>query len=255
MTARPGPKNLITDVAGLRVGQAEDHKLRSGVTVVLCDEPAIAGYEVDGRPRRAPAETDLLNPHNMVDCVHALVLSGGSAFGLDARLRHRRPGCVNRASACRCAATSCRSCQPRSCSIWSMAATRTGRRYPPLPANSATRRPPQPLLDFVLGTAGAGTGALSAGLKGGLGSASLRLPSGITIGALAAVNPAGSVTVGRTPAISGPPPFEIGDEFGGRGPALALPPADAHHPALEMAGPLECRAPTQPSPSSPPTRN
>src|SRR5690606_10022038 len=83
MHSLPGPKNLITDVAGLRVGQVEDHKIRSGVTVLLCDEPAVAGYQVMGG---APGtrETDLLNPHNMVETVNALVLSGGSAYGLDA---------------------------------------------------------------------------------------------------------------------------------------------------------------------------
>ena len=107
-------------------------------------------------------------------------------------------------------------------------------------------------LDFVLGTAGAGTGALSAGLKGGLGSASLRLPSGITIGALAAVNPAGSVTVGDTRHFWAAP-FEIGDEFGGRGlpsgPSPRMPPPRAGNGRTPRMP-----APTQPSPSSPPTR-
>src|SRR6187402_3214388 len=83
MTFRPGPRNLITDVAGLRVGNAADIRLKSGTTVVVCDEPAVAGVQVLGG---APGtrETDLLEPHNSVETVNAIVLSGGSAFGLDA---------------------------------------------------------------------------------------------------------------------------------------------------------------------------
>ena len=78
-----GPRNLITDVAGLRVGNVSDEKLKSGVTVVVCDTPAVAGVQVLGG---APGtrETDLLEPHNSVEAVNAIVLSGGSAFGLDA---------------------------------------------------------------------------------------------------------------------------------------------------------------------------
>lgn len=80
---KPGPLNSITDVAGIRVGNAEDHLLKSGVSVVLCDEPAVAACQVLGG---APGtrETDLLEPHNTVQAVDAIVLSGGSAFGLDA---------------------------------------------------------------------------------------------------------------------------------------------------------------------------
>src|SRR3954468_18875434 len=77
-----GPKNLITDVAGLKVGNVEDHKLKSGVTVIVCDQPATAAVHVMGG---APGtrETDLLEPHNTVQAVDAVALSGGSAFGLD----------------------------------------------------------------------------------------------------------------------------------------------------------------------------
>ena len=83
MMFRTGPKNLITDVAGLHVGNAEDARLKSGVTAVICDKPTPAGVQVLGG---APGtrETDLLEPHNMVAGVNAIVLSGGSAFGLDA---------------------------------------------------------------------------------------------------------------------------------------------------------------------------
>ncbi len=80
---RPGPRNLITDVAGLRLGNAQDEGLRSGVTVVTADQPFVAAVHVMGG---APGtrETDLLAPDRMVDRVDALFLSGGSAFGLDA---------------------------------------------------------------------------------------------------------------------------------------------------------------------------
>ena len=83
MSFRAGPRNLITDVAGLRVGNAADERIKSGVTVVVCDEPAVAGVQVLGG---APGtrETDLLEPHNSVEAINAIVLSGGSAFGLDA---------------------------------------------------------------------------------------------------------------------------------------------------------------------------
>ncbi|RUU94579.1 peptidase T4, partial [Mesorhizobium sp. M6A.T.Cr.TU.017.01.1.1] len=75
-----GPRNLITDVAGLRVGNASDARLKSGVTTVVCDEPAVAGVQILGG---APGtrETDLLEPHNSIEAIHAVVLSGGSAFG------------------------------------------------------------------------------------------------------------------------------------------------------------------------------
>src|SRR5262245_52698484 len=83
MTFRAGPRNLITDVAGLTVGNAEDSRVKTGVTAVLCEEPVVAAVQVLGG---APGtrETDLLEPHNSVETVNALVLSGGSAFGLDA---------------------------------------------------------------------------------------------------------------------------------------------------------------------------
>ena len=75
--------NLITDVAGVRVGSAHDARLASGVTAVVFDAPAVASIAVHGG---APAvrDTELLAPHMTVERVDAFVLSGGSAFGLDA---------------------------------------------------------------------------------------------------------------------------------------------------------------------------
>src|SRR5215211_1763444 len=76
-------KNVITDVGGIEVGHAQDEEALTGCTVILCRKGAVAGVDVRGG---APGtrETDLLNPINMVEKVHAVVLAGGSAFGLDA---------------------------------------------------------------------------------------------------------------------------------------------------------------------------
>ena len=80
---KPGPRNQITDVAGLLVGNAEDHAVKTGVTVLTRDTPFTAAVDVMGG---APGtrETDLLAPENMVQQIDALVLSGGSALGLAA---------------------------------------------------------------------------------------------------------------------------------------------------------------------------
>ena len=80
---RPGAKNLITDVAGLRVGHAEDHKVRTGTTVLVADQPFVAVADVRGG---APGsrEIEVLDPVNLVGRADAIVLSGGSVHGLDA---------------------------------------------------------------------------------------------------------------------------------------------------------------------------
>lgn len=210
---RTGPRNLITDVAGLSVGNADDARLKSGVTVVLCEEPAVAGVQVLGG---APGtrETDLLEPQNSIEAIHAVVLSGGSAFGLDAAsgvqaaLREKNIGVeVGGFRVPIVPAAILFDLRNGGDKDWG--------RYPPYrelgyeAVQAATA-------DFPIGTVGAGTGALTSGLKGGLGSASTVLDSGVTIGALAAVNPTGSVTVGRSRHFWAAP-FEIGDEFGGLG--------------------------------------
>ncbi|MEA2847704.1 MAG: hypothetical protein QOG78_2985, partial [Rhodospirillaceae bacterium] len=80
---RPGPRNLITDVDGILVGNVEDQRLRSGVSVVLCESPSVASGDVRGG---APGtrETDLLDPASRNERIDAICLSGGSAFGLSA---------------------------------------------------------------------------------------------------------------------------------------------------------------------------
>lgn len=216
---RTGPGNLISDVAGLTVGNAHDEKLKSGVTAVICEEPAVAGVQVLGG---APGtrETDLLEPHNTVEAVNALVLSGGSAFGLDsasgvqAALREKGVGFE--------IAGFCVPIVPAAI-LFDLpnGGDKNWGRFPPyreLGYEAALAAGP----DFAIGSAGAGYGALTAGLKGGLGSASTVLDNGVVVGALVTVNAVGSATIGRTAHFRAAP-FEIGEEFGGLGLPSPLP--------------------------------
>lgn len=211
-------RNLITDVPGLRVGHADDAALKSGVTVLTGDAPFTCGVHVMGG---APGtrETDLLAPDKLVEQVDALVLSGGSGFGLDAG--------SGVADALRAAG--------RGFAVGDV-------RVPIVPGailfdltnggdKGWTTNPYRDLgvqafdtagADFALGTVGAGFGAKTATLKGGLGSASTVLPDGTIVGALMAVNAIGSATVGDGPHFWAAP-FEEGDEFGGLGPSPTYP--------------------------------
>ncbi|MEX3009404.1 P1 family peptidase [Hoeflea sp. TYP-13] len=210
---KTGPRNLITDVDGLLVGNAEDQELKSGVTAILCEDAAVASVQVLGG---APGtrETDLLEPHNTLETVNAIVLSGGSAFGLDAAsgvqaaLREKGVGFE---------------IGPNIIPIVPAAilfdllngGNKDWGLYPPYrelgyeAATKATR-------EFATGTAGAGAGAMTADLKGGLGSASATLDNGVTVGALVAVNSVGTANVGGG-AHFWAAPFECGAEFGGLG--------------------------------------
>lgn len=204
---RPGARNLLTDVPGLLVGHGGT--AQTGCTVVTSEAPFLAAVHVMGG---APGtrETDLLDPSALVERVDALVLSGGSAFGLAAA-----HGVVEALAA-----------RGRGHEI-------RGHRVPIVPAAILfdlrdEPRPDWPRLgaealaaaseDFTLGSAGAGIGATVAGLRGGLGSASAVLDDGTTVAALVAVNAIGAVTVGGGPHFWAAP-FEEGDEFGGIGPA------------------------------------
>jgi L-aminopeptidase/D-esterase-like protein len=233
---RSGPRNLITDVAGLSVGNAEDARLKSGVTAVLCEEPTVAGVQVLGG---APGtrETDLLEPHNLVEGINAVVLSGGSAFGLDAAsgvqaaLREKGIGFD--------AFGHVVPIVPAAILFdLSNGGDEDWGRYSPY-RDLGHRAALAAGLDFQLGSVGAGTGATTAGLKGGLGSASVMLENGITVGALAAANGVGSVTVGGSRHFWASP-HEIGDEFGGLGFPSPLPP-DAQDILLKgaSASPIE----------------
>ena len=208
---RAGPRNLITDVPGLKVGQAVDMAAKTGVTVLIGDAPMVAGVHVKGG---APGtrETDLLRPDATVPAVDALVLAGGSAFGLAAT-----DGVV---AALAGAGRGFEAAGHRvpivpAAILFDLAAgggARAEGLYPALGRKAVA----DASRDCTLGSVGAGTGATVAGLKGGLGSASAVLPSGATVGALVAVNALGEVACPETGAFWAAP-FEIGDEFGGRG--------------------------------------
>ena len=209
---RPGARNLITDVAGLRVGNAQDAGLKSGVTVLTAEAPFVASVHVMGG---APGtrETDLLAPDKTVAAVDALVLSGGSAYGLDA--------CSGVMDGLRATGRGLRlgaALIPLVPGAILFDLLNGGAKdwaenpYRALGLAALSAAGPE----FALGTNGAGTGALAANEKGGLGSASL-LVGGASVGALVAVNPVGSVTTpgGRHFWAA---PFEIAQEFGGLGP-------------------------------------
>src|SRR5258707_5094356 len=224
--ARPGARNLIADVAGLQVGQASDASARTGVTVILPDEAAVCGVDVRGGGP-GTRETDALAAENLVGAVDAVVLSGGSVYGLAAA----------DAVAARLGA------QGRGFRL----ATRPGVPASPVVpgailydlANGGEKgwgeSPPyhalglQALaeagLSFALGSAGAGAGAMAGALKGGTGSASIVTAQGVTIGALVAVNSYGSVTAPGGRAFWAAP-FEIDGEFGGAGLPTSLAASD-----------------------------
>ncbi|MGC6452568.1 MAG: P1 family peptidase [Candidatus Puniceispirillaceae bacterium] len=211
-----GPRNLITDVAGVRVGNAHDDSLKSGVTVLAADRPFTASVHVMGG---APGtrETDLLAPDKLVTEIDALVLSGGSALGLDAA-----SGVAN---ALRAAGTGF-DVEGQKIPIVPAAILFdllnggdkgwVDNPYAGLGAAAWTARG----ADFDLGSAGAGYGAVAGPVKGGLGSASLVLENGVTVGALVAVNAHGAPSADGVAHLWAAP-WELNDEFGGLGPAPA----------------------------------
>ncbi len=194
-------RNLITDVAGLRVGNADDAALASGSTAILFDEPAAAAVDVRGG---APGtrETDLLDPHRTVQAIDAVVLSGGSAFGLDAGVR--RAGVAARAGPRLRdrAISACRSCAARRCSTCSMAATRTGTASRPIRDWAMRRRAPPASTSRSAPPARA-TARPRSTSRAGWARPPRSRASGHTVGALVAVNACGSVTVGDEPTVLG----------------------------------------------------
>ncbi|MFK7752851.1 MAG: P1 family peptidase [Sedimentitalea sp.] len=208
----PGSKNLVTDVPGILVGNAHDSSLKSGATVLTSASSFVASVHVMGG---APGtrETDLLAPDKSVATIDALVLSGGSAFGLDA--------CSGVVDALRLAGRGYR-VGPAVIPLVPGAIlfdllnggdkTWTENPYPKLGAAAFMAAADT----FEIGSVGAGAGALTSMLKGGLGSASFVLECGAIVGALVAANPMGSVT---TPGERHfwAAPFEVDGEFGGLG--------------------------------------
>jgi len=216
----PGLRNLITDVPGIRVGNAHDETLASGVTVVLFEEPVVAsGLALGGAP--AHRDAACLEPEMAVKRINAVVLSGGSGFGLDAAsgvqawMRERGIGIeVGRMHVPVVPQAICFDLLNGGDKGWA--------RYPPyreLGYEAVERAAP----DFALGSAGSGHGATTVNLKGGLGSASVVTPSGYTIGALVIVNAIGSAVIGGGPHFWAAP-FEEAEEFGGRGWPTAITP-------------------------------
>jgi L-aminopeptidase/D-esterase-like protein len=196
MSARPGPRNLITDVAGIKIGNAADDALHSGVTIILPDMPVVASVDVRGG---APGtrETDLLDPAARVDRIDAIALSGGSAFGLDAAagmmgwLAERGRGVAVGGAIVPIVPAAI------------LFDLRDGieKRWGDMPPYRALARRAADAVseDFARGNEGAGLGAKAGRLKGGLGSASIVAPGGATVGALVAANPWGSVVMPGSP--------------------------------------------------------
>lgn len=222
--------NLLTDIAGVRVGHVDDRDLASGVTAIIFDEPAVASMDARGGGP-GTRDTTLLEPGYTVEAIHAITLSGGSAFGLDAGggamawlaeqgrgfpMGHVRvpiaPGAV----------------------IFDLlnGGNKNWGRFSPYRDFGYAAAAAAGDGEFALGSVGAGLGATTANLKGGLGSASAATGSGVQVAALAVANAAGSVVVGDGPWFWAAP-FEINGEFGGRGLPAAFT-ADMH--ALRLKG-------------------
>jgi L-aminopeptidase/D-esterase-like protein len=212
-------RNLITDVDGLRVGHADDPALASGVTAIVFDAPAVAAIDIRGGGP-GTRETDLLDPAMTVDHIDAIALSGGSALGLEAAagvqawLREQGRGFAVR---------SARVPIVPGAILFDLlnGGDKDWGRFPPY-RDLGYRAAVAAASDFALGSAGAGLGATTVDLKGGLGSASAVTGRGYTVGALAAVNAAGSVVVGPGPWFWAAP-FERDGEYGGCGFPSPLP--------------------------------
>ena len=223
-------QNLITDVPGVKVGNAEDTRLGSGSTAIIFEEPATASVDIRGGGP-GTRETALLDPAQTVGGIDAITLSGGSAFGLDAAsgvqayLKEQGRGfAVGAARVPIVPAAVMFDLTNGGDKDWG--------RYPPYrdlgyaAAASASNA-------FSLGSFGAGTGATVSNCKGGLGSASAQTHDSFTIGALAVVNAVGSVLVDRGPWFWAAP-FEQNGEYGGRGLPQPFPPG-AFDPPLKGA--------------------
>jgi len=193
----------ITDVPGVLVGQMEDVEALTGVSVVWVKGGAVAGVSVRGH---APAtrEIEALFPDNLVDKVHAVVLTGGSAYGLDAAsgvmqyLEEVGEGFDTGVA---------RVPIVPACALFDLAIGRADRRPDQQMGYAAIQRAGI-LLKDDLGNRGAGTGAtvgkllgMARAMKSGIGSYARRYPGGLIIGALIAVNAVGSIYDETTRAV------------------------------------------------------
>ena len=224
---QPGKLNLITDVPGLRVGNAHDEHLRSGATVLVPDGNMVASVDSRGGGTGS-REFDLLRPEATVQNVNAIVLSGGSAFGLDAA-GGVMAGLREKAIGYRAGASIVPIIPAAILFDLNNGGDKDWGTESPYPALG--REALEVASDsFRLGNSGAGFGANAGGYKGGLGSASVQVSDdGLTVGALVAVNAVGAVTYPVSGAFFAWD-SEAGDEFGGimpvsgdRGSAVAMP--------------------------------
>ena len=206
-------RNLITEVPGIRVGNAQDERLASGVTVAVFDETTTVSCAVLGG---APGtrETDLLQPEMIATGADAVVLSGGSAFGLDAATGVqswlRANGRGFRSAGIRVPLVS----QAIAFDLLNGGDKDWGVHPPYRELGWAAAEAAAE--SFALGSMGGGYGATTLDLKGGLGSASAVTPSGFRVGALAVVNAIASAVIGGGPHFWAGA-LEEGDEFGGLG--------------------------------------
>jgi D-aminopeptidase len=206
-------RNLITDVPGIKIGHAQDLRLGSGATAIIFDHPAVASIDVRGGGP-GTRETALLDPAQTVEGIDAITLAGGSAFGLDAAsgvqawLKEQGRGFAVR---------SARVPIVPAAILFDLLSggDKEWGRFPPY-REIGYAAAAAAAADCALGSVGAGTGATTVNCKGGIGSASAQTSEGHIVGALAAVNAAGSVLIGRGPWFWAAP-FECDGEFGGRG--------------------------------------
>jgi len=206
-------RNLITDIAGVRVGHAGDIKLGSGVTAIVFDQAVVASVDVRGGGP-GTRETALLDPALTVEGIDAFVLSGGSAFGLDAAsgvqafMREQGRGFRIRDALVPIV--------PGAIMFDLLnGGDKNWGQYPPY-RELAYAAAKSVGTDFALGSSGCGLGATTANLKGGVGSASATTGDGITVGAIVVVNAVGTTVIGDGPHFWAAP-FEQNKEFGGRG--------------------------------------
>jgi L-aminopeptidase/D-esterase-like protein len=224
---RPGPKNLITDVPGLLVGHATDEAARTGVTTLLCTAGWPAGVDVRGGGPGV-RESEALAAENLVGRAHAIVLAGGSVFGLAAAdgvasaLSARGVGLHLRSDSLAIPIVP-------GAVLHDLAngGDKGWKSEPPYrQLGIRALQSAQPL--FALGSVGAGRGAMAGLMKGGIGSASLDLGEGLRVGALVALNSVGSALMpdGRTYWAWA---FELDGELGG-----AAPPG----PGMDLSNPI-----------------
>ena len=217
-----GPANHISDVSGLSIGHAHDDRLASGVTVALFDRPAVAAVAtVGGAP--AGRDQECLEPDRSVERIDALVLSGGSGFGLDAPsgvqawLRERGRGLPVR---------NVRVPIVPGAILFDLlnGGDKGWGRFPPYRDLAYAACEAASASELMQGTVGAGYGATTSDLKGGIGSASVRTTFGHTVGAIVAVNAIGSAVIAGGPHFWAAP-FEREAEFGGLGWPARIDPA------------------------------